>query len=141
MSTTPLLPSSARLCPLFLSSVKAGFPSPADDYLEAGLDLNTYLIKHPSATFFVRVSGDSMIGAGIRSGDMLIIDRSLEPLNNDIILAILDGGFTVKRWRKLGARVFLLPENPSYQSIEVGAEQDFEIWGVVIHVIHSCRKP
>jgi len=99
--------------PLFLSSVKAGFPSPADDFVETRLDLNEYLIDHPEATFFVRVSGDSMIRAGIHTGDILIVDRSLEPKNNDIVIAIIDGEFTVKRLKKYGDRVFLVPENPN----------------------------
>jgi len=123
--------------PLFLSSVKAGFPSPADDFVETRLDLNEYLIDHPEATFFVRVSGDSMIRAGIHTGDILIVDRSLEPKNNDIVIAIIDGEFTVKRLKKYGDRVFLVPENPNYKLIEIKPESDFLIWGVVKYVIHA----
>ncbi len=123
--------------PLFLSRVRAGFPSPADDYLEKKLDLNEHLIKHPSATFFVKVTGDSMINAGIFSSDILIVDRSLEAGNNRIIVAVLNGEFTIKRMKKRSGKVFLCAENPNYQPIEIKDGDDFEIWGVVIHVIHS----
>lgn len=130
----------AQTHPLYLDAVHAGFPSPADDYLEKRLDLNEHLIKHPSATFFIRVTGDSMIEAGIFGGDILIVDRSLEARNNDIILAILDNEFTVKQLAKRRDRVRLMAANPKYKPIDVKEEQDFEIWGVVIHVIHSCRR-
>ncbi|MCA9400315.1 MAG: translesion error-prone DNA polymerase V autoproteolytic subunit [Candidatus Omnitrophica bacterium] len=126
--------------PAFLNPVHAGFPSPADDYLETSLDLNEHLVAHPSATFFVKVSGDSMTGAGIFSGDLLVVDRSLEPVNNDIVLAIFENEFTVKRFCRRGGRILLIPENPHYVPIEIGEGQDFEIWGVVAHVIHSTRK-
>lgn len=128
------------LLPVFLDRVPAGFPSPADDYLEQRLDLNEHLIAHPAATFFVKVSGDSMLNAGIFSDDILVVDRSLEARNNDIILAILDGGFTVKRLRQRGPRIWLVPENPCFDVIEIQDGQDFEVWGVVIHVIHSYRR-
>ena len=123
--------------PLFLSRIKAGFPSAADDYLDKKLDLNEHLIKHPTSTFFVKVKGDSMIGAGINSGDMLIVDRSLEAKNNNIVVAILNGEFTVKRLQKNRDKVFLHAENPDYKPTEVVDGMDFEIWGVVLHVIHS----
>ena len=119
------------LCP-----VSAGFPSPADDYVEPSLDLNEYLIRHPAATFFVRVQGDSMKEAGISHGDLLIVDRSLEARDGQVIIALLNGEFTVKRLRKQKGRLFLCPENPNYQPIEVAPEADFQVWGVVIHVIH-----
>jgi DNA polymerase V len=130
-------PQSSPGLPLYLSSVKAGFPSAADDYLDRSLDLNEYLIKHPQATFFVKVKGDSMTGAGIYSGDILIVDRSLEAKNKKVVVAILNGEFTVKRLLKSKDKITLMAENPQYAPIEVGPGMDFEVWGVVIHVIHS----
>lgn len=124
--------------PLFVVPVKAGFPSPAEDYLEENLDLNEYLIKHAAATFFVRVDGDSMKGAGIHRGDILIVDRALEPSNGKIVVAVINGEFTVKRIRIEKTKVFLEPENPKYVPIEINPESDFEVWGVVTFVIHSC---
>jgi DNA polymerase V len=129
--------STKQKRPLFLVPVPAGFPSPADDYLEGALDLNEYLIKHKAATFFWRVTGDSMIGAGIHSGDLLIVDRSLEPQTGNVIIAVLDGELTVKRIEMHDGRLFLVPENPDYPLIPVTEEQSFQVWGVVKHVIHS----
>jgi len=122
---------------LYLSRIKAGFPSPADDYLDKALDLNEHLIKHPASTFFVKVKGDSMLGAGINSGDILIVDRSLEPKDKRIVVAVVNGDFTVKRISKKGEKVSLLAENDKYPPIEIRDGADFEIWGIVIHVIHS----
>lgn len=122
--------------PLFLESVSAGFPSPADDYLEERIDLNKQLVKHPTATFFVRVTGDSMIDAGIHSGDTLIVDRSLEPKNGSIVIAVLNGELTVKRLATESNRIYLMPENKNYEPIEILEETQFEIWGVVTNVIH-----
>ena len=122
--------------PLFISRIPAGFPSPADDYIDKNLDLNEYLIKHPAATFFVRVEGDSMVDAGIHSGDILIVDRTLEAINNKIVVAILDGEFTVKRIRKIKNELYLLPENSNFDPIEITEEMNFEVWGVVAYVIH-----
>lgn len=123
--------------PLFLESVSAGFPSPADDYLESRLDLNDYLIRNPSATFFVRVSGDSMTDAGIYSGDILIVDRSLNPKEGNIIIAVIDGELLVKRLHYSKSKIYLLPENRKYKPIEITKEMGFEVWGVVTTVIHS----
>jgi len=123
--------------PLYLSSVQAGFPSAADDYLDRKIDLNEHLIKHPAATFFVKVKGDSMIGAGIYSGNMLIVDRSEDPKNNSIVVAILNGEFTVKRLHKKEGKIFLIAENPNYKLIEIAPNMDFEVWGVVLHAIRS----
>ena len=123
--------------PVFLGRLPAGFPSPADDYLEGKLDLNRHLIKHPAATFFVRVTGDSMIGAGIHSGDLLVVDRSLEPADKHVVVAVLDGELTVKRLFKQHGIVRLLPENLHYQPIEITPQQTIEIWGVVTSVIHA----
>jgi DNA polymerase V len=123
--------------PLFTARISAGFPSPADDYIDRKLDLNEFLIKHPAATFFVRVQGDSMIDAGIHSGDILIVDRALEPADNKIVIAVLYGELTVKRIKKTKSKLILLPENPSFKPIEVTPEMGLEVWGVVTHVIHS----
>ena len=125
-----------RALPFYLSPIEAGFPSPADDYIERSLDLNEYLIRHPSSTFFVKVKGDSMVNAGIFSGDILIVDRSVRSYQNRIIVAILNGEFTVKRFRKSGGSVFLIAENPDYPVLRITQDMDFEIWGVVINVIH-----
>ena len=123
--------------PLFLSGVSAGFPSPADDYLDRKLDLNEYLVKNPAATFFVRVAGDSMIGAGINDNDILVVDRSLEPANNNIVIAVFNGELTVKRLSKDRGCCRLIAENPNYPSLEVGEETELEIWGVVKFAIHA----
>ncbi len=125
--------------PLFVVRVPAGFPSPADDYIENTLDLNDFLIEHPAATFFVRVAGDSMTGAGIHSGDILIVDRALSARNGSIIVAIVNGEFTVKRLSRINGRIFLLPENPGYDPVEITESSGFEVWGVVAHVIHTVR--
>jgi len=134
-----LAPASlkAATTPLFLSPISAGFPSPAYDFMERDLDLNSYFIKHPAATFFVWVQGSSMINCGIRSGDILIVDRSLEATTNKIIIALVNGEFTVKRLRKQGSRLWLIPENSNYQPLEIKTEMNFEVWGVVTYVIHS----
>jgi len=122
--------------PIFLGRLPAGFPSPADDYLEGKLDITKHLVKHPAATFYVRVSGDSMIGAGIHSGDLLVVDRSLEAKSGNVIVAALDGELTVKRLYRKNGLLRLLPENAEYQPIEIQTGQSFEIWGVVTNVIH-----
>ncbi len=123
--------------PLFLSPVQAGFPSPADDYIEESLDLNQLLIKKPAATFIAKAKGDSMIGAGIEPGDLLIIDRSMNPVHKSIVVAMLNGAFTVKRLIKKGGETYLRPENAKYRETKIEASHDFEIWGVVAHVIKS----
>lgn len=125
--------------PLYASSVRAGFPSPADDYIECKLDLNTHLIQHPAATFFVRVSGDSMRNADMQSGDMLIVDRSLEPRHGKIIIAAIDGEMTVKRLSRKNGKVQLLAENPDYPSIDITDKEAVVIWGVVTHIIHEAK--
>ena len=124
-------------CPVFASTVKAGFPSPAEDFIEERLDLNEKCIKHPAATFFVRVSGSSMLNAGIRNNDLLIVDRSIEPSNNKVVIAVINGEFTVKRVEKANGKVFLMPENKNFKPIEITEDMDCKIWGVVTHVIHS----
>ncbi len=122
---------------LFSGPVSAGFPSPASDYIEGRLDLNEHLVKHPAATFFVRAGGDSMQGAGIFGGDILVVDRSLKPSDMCVVIAALDGEFTVKRLRISDGKAALLPENPKYGPIEITEDSDFRIWGVVTHVIHG----
>ena len=127
----------AEKIPLFGCRVRAGFPSPADDYIEDFLDLNEHLIKNPAATFMVRAQGDSMTGASINSGDILVVDRSVEAVHGKVVIAAVDGELTVKRlYRKEGV-VKLLPENPSYPEINITKEMDSVIWGVVTNVIHE----
>lgn len=124
--------------PLYACKVAAGFPSPADDFIEAHLDLNTHIIKHPSATFFVIADGDSMTGAGIRTGDMLVVDKSITPTHGKIVIAAIDGELTVKRLSRENNCVKLLPSNPDFPIIDITLEQDIVIWGVVTHVIHEA---
>lgn len=131
---TPNAPRLAR--PLFLSRVPAGFPSPAEDYVEGSLDLNEHLIQHKEATFFVRVQGESMIGAGIQNGDLLVVDRALEAVDGNIVIAVVDGELTLKRLSRRNGQVRLLPENPCFHPIEFNDDQSLEIWGVVTNVIH-----
>ncbi|MFA6915426.1 MAG: translesion error-prone DNA polymerase V autoproteolytic subunit [Parachlamydiales bacterium] len=123
--------------PFATSSVQAGFPSPADDHIERQLDLNELLIQHPAATFYVRVEGDSMLNASINSGDILIVDRALTPIPGKIIIAILNGEFTVKRFTKKNTKIVLVAENPAYPDIQIQEGSDFQIWGVVTYVIHK----
>ena len=126
-----------RSLPLALCRVEAGFPSAADDYMEGPLDLNEHVIKHPAATYFVRASGDSMTGAGIFDGDLLIVDRSLEPAHNRVAVVEVDGQLTVKRLFKLKGRFLLKSENASYPPIELQEGNEVMIWGVVTHVLHN----
>ena len=130
--------TSIRL-PLVSASVEAGFPSPADDHLERGIDLNEELIRNPAATFLVRVKGESMRDAGIHSGDTLIVDKSVTPSNRQIVVAMIDGEFTVKRFRKVNGRVFLEAANDTFAPIEVGENQELTIWGSVTYIIHQAR--
>jgi len=129
----------ALQCPLIGTQIPAGFPSPAQDYIEENLDLNEYLIEHPMATYFVKVEGYSMINAGIYPGDILIVDRSLEPAHKKIIIAIVDGELTVKRLHEIEGKWFLEPENPEFESIEITGDMSFKIWGVVTYAIHKMR--
>ncbi len=128
---------AARLAALTGASVQAGFPSPAEGYLEGALDLNRYCVSNPPATFFVRVAGDSMIGAGIGSGDLLVVDRSLKAQHNDIVVAVVDGEFTLKRLVVRGAQCWLHPENPDYCPLEITEDMEFEVWGRVTRVIRE----
>lgn len=130
---------SSLSLPLFSNRVQAGFPSPADDHLEASLDLNQHLIKHPASTFFVRASGDSMVNAGINDNDILVVDRSLEPKHGDIVIAALNSELTVKRLYAKNNKVILKPENPDYPIIDITEEMEFLIWGVVTSVVHQLK--
>lgn len=126
-------PPKLRLS-VFSSSVPAGFPSPADDHIEGKLDLNEHLIRRPAATFFVRAAGESMKDAGIFDGDLLIIDRSINPKSDDIVIASIHGELTVKRLQQSGKEWLLVPANPDYPTIKLDGP-DNEIWGVVSHSI------
>ncbi|MBV8047468.1 MAG: translesion error-prone DNA polymerase V autoproteolytic subunit [Paludibacterium sp.] len=130
---------SALSLPLFASRVPAGAPVPADDLREADIDLNTLLVRRPEATFMVTVKGESMRDAAILDGDMLLVDRSIEPKNGKIVVAVLNGELTVKRLEKTSAGIRLLPENPDYSPIEVPEDANFFIWGVVTRVIHKVE--
>ncbi len=123
--------------PLMASKIAAGFPSPAQDYVEGKLDLNEYMISHPASTFFVRVDGYSMVGAGIMPDDILVVDRALEATSKKIVIAILDGELTVKRLVIEDDNYYLVPESADYPSIQIHEGMDFTIWGVVTFVIHK----
>ena len=135
----PFQKSTSLRLPLVSASVEAGFPSPADDHLERGIDLNEELIRNPAATFLVRVKGDSMRDAGIHSGDTLIVDKSVTPYDRQIVVAMIDGEFTVKRFRKRNGKIFLEAENPAFNPIEVSENQELTIWGSVTYIIHQAR--
>ena len=126
--------------PMFLDKISAGFPSPATDYMENKLDLNEHLIKHPAATFIVKASGFSMIDAGIHSGDLLIIDRSITPQNDNIVIASIFGDLTVKKLKKKKNALFLVSASDHYPSIEVKEEMECFIWGVVTYIIHETTS-
>ena len=120
---------------LLTHRLSAGFPSPAADYAEDGLDLNEYLVRNKSATFMFTVKGDSMIGASIEEGDKVVVDRSLRPHHNDIVVAVVDGEYTIKRLYRHRGRVELRPENPSYQPIVFPEGTELQVWGVVVGVV------
>jgi DNA polymerase V len=124
-------------CSLYQQPVAAGFPSPAEDHIDSRLDLNRHYIKNPAATFYVRVDGNSMIGAGIHSGDLLIVDRSIEPVPGKVVIAVINGEHTVKRLQREGDCILLVAENIDYAPIVVSELQELHIWGVVTEVIHS----
>ena len=124
-------PRGTQHVPLVGSKVPAGFPSPADDHIDQPLDFNELLIENQAATFAVRIQGDSMTGAGIFSGDIAVVDRSRTPSNGCIVLALLDGAFTVKRYRCRGAKIWLQAENKEFADMPLTEESAFEVWGVV----------
>ena len=123
--------------PLAGSAIAAGFPSPAEEYLDLALDLNKELIKHPAATFYARVKGDSMVDAGIQDGDLLVIDKALEPKESAIAVCYLDGEFTVKRLTVQEEGVYLMPANAEFKPIRITEENEFLVWGIVAYVIHK----
>jgi len=140
VNITSLTPACARttiLLPLYLSRIAAGFPSPADDYLDDGLDLNEHLIKHPAATYFARAEGDSMIELGIFTGDLLIIDRAIQAEDGDVVVVAVDGLLTIKLLDLAHSR--LLPANKLYRPIEISAESQVEVEGVVVHAVHHLK--
>lgn len=131
-------PSSKKLeFPLYSVGVSAGFPSPADDSLEKNLSLDEHLIKHPAATYFVRVQGDSMVNAGIHTGDILVVDRALEAKPGNIVIAMIDGEFVVKRFNRSEGKCYLLAENPDFKPIEITESMNMEVRGIVTFVIHK----
>lgn len=119
--------------------VSAGFPSPAQDYLEERIDLNEALIRNPTATFLARIAGESMRDLGMYDGDLIVVDRSLTPRSGDVVLAWVQGGFTVKGFQVRGRRAFLVPAHPEYPELELAEDAGDGIWGVVTHVIRSFR--
>ena len=124
-------PRRRATVPLMASPAECGFPSPADDYLDRPLDFNELLIGNPAATFAVRIAGESMIGAGMFPGDIAVVDRSRTAVDGSIVLALIGGEFTIKRYRKKGARVWLQAENPAFKNIELNEDSAFEVWGVI----------
>ncbi len=140
VSLSPAISARVRttvLLPLYLSRVAAGFPSPADDYLDGGLDLNEHLIAHPAATYFARAEGDSMIELGIFTGDLLIIDRAVQAVDGDVVVVAIDGELTIKLLDLAHSR--LLPANKLYRPIEISPESQVDIEGVVIHAVHHVK--
>ena len=126
------------LTPISSSTVNAGFPSPAEDYIETHLDISKRIIKNPASTFLVKAKGNSMIEKGIHNGDILVVDKSVQASNNSIIVAYIDGEFTVKRFVKQKDKIILYPANDNYEPILVTEENDFLVWGVVTYVLHKC---
>ena len=131
---------STRLFPIASETISAGFPSPAEDYIELDIDLNKYLIKNPISTFFLRVSGNSMNKAGIYNNDLLIIDRSINPHPGHIVVALLDGEFTLKRLIKKQDSYYLKADKENYSAINLYEYIDIQIWGVAIYSIHELQK-
>ncbi len=146
--TRPDTTTTTKL-PLFITPVRAGFPSPAEEYSDTKLDLNRHLIGNPNSTFFVAITGDSMMDVDIQSGDIAIVDRSLEAKSGDIILAVVDGDFTIKRLEKtdskfvngvrIGPKIRLIPENSNFDPIEITENVVFQVWGVVTYTIHKAK--
>lgn len=123
------------ILPLLQHRIPAGFPSPADEYVEKGLDLNTYLVRNKAATYFFRVSGDSMTGAHIHDGDMLVVDRSIEPKHGHIVLAVINNEYTVKRLYACDGVIELHAENPAYPPIRFREDEELQVWGVVVGTV------
>jgi DNA polymerase V len=137
-SIAPIIQNNKKQkIPLMQAAVSAGFPSVAENYLDRALDLNDLLIKNPAATYFIRVKGESMIKAGINSGDILIVDRALSVTDNKIVVARIGDELTVKRIKIDTNSMYLMPDNDLYEPIEITSEMDFEVWGTVTYVIHK----
>lgn len=137
VQAAPVTGNEARQRPLFLCGVSAGFPSPADDYLDRRLDLHEHLVPHPDSTFFLRASGSSMLGAGIHDGDLLVVDRSLQGTSGRVVIAVVDGELTVKRLVMREGKTLLVPENPDFTAQDVTGREDVWVWGVVTSVVHK----
>ena len=135
----PFKAGTSLRIPLVTAIVDAGFPSPADDHLERSIDLNEELIRNKAATFLVRVKVESMRDAGIQAGDVLVVDRSVTPKDKQIVVAMIDGEFTVKRFRKYDGKLSLEASNPDFPSIQIGEDQELTIWGAVTYIIHQAR--
>lgn len=135
----PCLVARPEPLTLYGHKIAAGFPSPADDYVETRLDLNQLLVRNRSATFFLRVKGDSMVNAGIHDGDIIVVDRSLEAADRSVVVAVIDGELTVKRLRLCDGRAELHAENPDYAPIRPGTGQELTIWGVVTGAVHTVK--
>jgi len=135
----PYYPAQEQPLPFFEARICAGFPSPAEDYLEDRLDLNELVIRHPAATFFVQAQGESMVGAGIHPGDTLVVDRAVPPADNKVVVAVVDGAFTIKRLRLRQGRVLLVSEGLELRSLEITEGMEFEVWGAVTFVIHRVK--
>lgn len=126
-----------EFCPLFAHAVPAGFPSPADDYTEGRISLDEHLIQHKEATFFLRVEGDSMRDLGVLDGDLLVVDRSLNPEHGNVVVAVVDGEFTVKQLQRVSGGWLLHAANPHYRDIAIEEGQELSVWGVVRWAIHK----
>ena len=124
-------------CPLYLSPVNAGWPSPAEDYIDQQLNLHEYVVRNPAATFFLRAAGDSMINVGIHDGDLLIVDRSVDAAPNRVVIAALEGELLVKRLARRNGKTWLVPANPDYPDIDITNREYVHIWGVVTYVLHK----
>ena len=123
----------------YLPKIMAGFPSPAEDFTELSINLNQVLVENPPATFMAYAEGDSMINIGIHHGDIVIVDRSLKPRNEDIIIAVLEGEFLIKQFSNIENKIKLIPHNSKYPIIYINENTDFQVWGVVVHSIRSYR--
>ena len=123
-------------CPLYLAPVNAGWPSAAEDYIDGQVNLHELIVRNPAATFFLRASGDSMLGVGIHDGDLLVVDRSLEASHNRVVIAALDGELLVKKLSRKEGRVLLKSANPDYPEFDITEREYAHIWGVVSHVVH-----
>ncbi len=132
-------PKSSKLKVPLVEGLKAGFPSPAEDYAEPTLDLNRHVVRNPASTFYARISGDSMEGAGISDGDIVVIDKSLEPKDGSVAVCFIDGEFTLKRILIDKGRLWLQPANPKFKPIEITEENHFVVWGIVTYIIKKLK--